>query len=165
MFAPSQVTLHSVFSFCNAFWGGDALILKLGISQCAPYALDSPSGGKVRPGRQDRLEVFLVSSFSIGFQLFFPRVLPIVLLSSDLDVVAWRSSACCGTSLSLLSPYFSEQGRHHKRSHVHFPSGLSLAPFLSLLLRRYAHHGTCEALFRSLAVSRILGQSCVQCWR
>ena len=45
--------------------------LKLVFTQCAPYAFDSPcNGGKVLPGRQDRLEVLLVSSFSVGVQLF-----------------------------------------------------------------------------------------------
>ena len=43
--------------FCNVFRSGGALVLKLGITQCAPHAVDSPCNGRARCCQTSRTDL------------------------------------------------------------------------------------------------------------
>jgi len=101
--APSNVLIYAALFCCNVFWGGGALVSKLGIHGASPLvfelcreALSSPimllgaraMGGKLLPDREDRLEVLLVSSILIVAQLCFFVGLK---HSSPSHCAAWQS--------------------------------------------------------------------------
>ena len=120
---------------------GALSLLKLGFTWCAPYAIGSPcNGGKMLPGRQDRLEVLLVSSFPLGSDSFSSCV-PLFcqaayaphVLDRRLNLsVQWLGavSACYGASLATTQALL-QRARQHERPHVRWSVGCLLLELCS----------------------------------
>ena len=127
------------------------------------------NGGKVLPGRQDRLEVLLVSSFSLGSNPF-SSCPPLVQLSSPCSPcsrpppqpvcsVAWRSLSllwCFPVGLRHDSA-FTPASKQHERPHVRW----QVCTTLGMVFLSVVHSSTMSSETLSGCIGQVFGASFV----